>query len=293
MAQDWDVTKPVDHLKISLIPEEFREAKSSTKTILQKEHVALGASNLGGQHLKGAARVYMGDAVPTTDPEGDNLDTAATSDDGRIAIVTAAATDAENLLKVYIGTAAGISTGWEGIKVAEAGTSHRVRLANAVSVRGYRATGVSTTISLIKVNASDLPEIGSGSAAIVMTSAAPSADGQVSNKKYVDDEITPISIKAWVTFDGSDADPDSTKSGLNITSITDNGTGDYTIEWGTDFASAAYAVVGTAGDSGAGGAPKNVRIRVQEAGSVRIIVSDSSHDPVDAAIINLIAIGAQ
>ncbi len=123
--------------------------------------------------------------------------------------------------------------------------------------------------------------------------AADKVASQQSIKAYVDTEITAISVKAWVTFDGSNADPDSTKTGFNITSITDNGTGDYTINWDTDFASAAYAVVVTAGDTGAGGAPKNARIRVQSAGSVRVIISDLSHDPVDAAIINVIAIGTQ
>ena len=130
-------------------------------------------------------------------------------------------------------------------------------------------------------------------ASVTKTTAAPGADAQISNKKYVDDQITAISVKAWVTFDGSDADPDSTKTGYNITSITDNATGDFTITWDTDFASAAYAVVITAGDTGAGAAPKNVRIRVQAAGSVRIAISDSSHSLYDAGLINVIAIGTQ
>ncbi len=209
--QGWDVTKPIDHTKVSVLPEETRGLRSSIKTVIQKEHVALGSANSGGQHLKGAARVYLGDAVPTTDPESNNLDTSATSDDGRIAVVTAAATDAENTLKVYIATAAGISTGWEDIRVAEAGTSHRVRLANAVSIRGYRATGVSTTISLIKVNASDLPEIGSGAAAIVMTSALPTASGQVANKDIVDTKedtlVTQVTASTFGprTFDDTEA----------------------------------------------------------------------------------------
>ena len=121
--------------------------------------------------------------------------------------------------------------------------------------------------------------------AVFSTSAAPTVDAGVSNKKYRDDLIS------WVTFDGSNADPDSTKTGRNVASITDNGTGDYTITWTSAFGSAAYAVVPSAGDSGAGAAPKNVRIRTQAAGSVRIVVSDSAHALTDAAIVNVIATG--
>ncbi len=121
--------------------------------------------------------------------------------------------------------------------------------------------------------------------AVFSTSAAPTVDAGVANKKYVDDLIS------WVTFDGANADPDSTKTGRNVASITDNGTGDYTITWTSAFGSAAYAVVPSAGDSGAGAAPKNVRIRTQAAGSVRIVVSDSAHAVTDAAIVTVIATG--
>ncbi len=54
-GQDWDVAVPIDHSKIADRPGHTRDLKSSAKTVLQKEHVALGASNSGGQHLKGAA----------------------------------------------------------------------------------------------------------------------------------------------------------------------------------------------------------------------------------------------
>ncbi len=189
-GQDWNVTaEPDDHLKISLIPEKIRDLKSSTKTIIQKEHVALGTDNSGGQHLKGATRVYLGDAVPTTDPESNNLDTAATSDDGRLAIVTAAATGVYNTLKVYMATAAGISTGWEGIRVAEAGTSSRVRLANAVSIAGYSATSVFTAYNVVCMSTGGIPRLASGLNAVLMPATAPSVDAHVVNKKYVDDIV--------------------------------------------------------------------------------------------------------
>ncbi len=221
-GNDWDVSVPIDHSKISARPSHTRDLKSSVMTIIQKEHVALGAANLGGQHLKGSARVYMSDSLPSTDPESASLDTAATSDDGRLAVVTAAATGAYNTLKVYMATAAGISTGWEGIRVAEAGSASRVRLANEVSVRGYRATGVSTTISLIKVNADNLPQIGSGAASVIMTSALPTVAKEVANVAYVDAEIAAATHFVRATANNSFTvgnDPAQTFEDLDLSGV--------------------------------------------------------------------------
>ncbi len=109
--QTWDVASPIDHLKISLLPEELRGIKSATKTVIQREHVDLG-DGVGGQHLKGAARVYLKNEFPVTDPAGNNLDTSSTSDDGRVAVATGggASTGLTNTIRVYIATSAGIST---------------------------------------------------------------------------------------------------------------------------------------------------------------------------------------
>jgi len=50
------------------------------------------------------------------------------------------------------------------------------------------------------------------------------------------DEAT---LKAWAAFDG-DGDVNATLTGGNIDSITDNGTGQYTINFDTDFADDNY-----------------------------------------------------
>jgi microcystin-dependent protein len=51
--------------------------------------------------------------------------------------------------------------------------------------------------------------------------------------------------KAWVLFDGTGT-PSITES-YNVTSITDNGTGDYTVTFTTPFSSINYCAVGTCG----------------------------------------------
>ena len=50
-------------------------------------------------------------------------------------------------------------------------------------------------------------------------------------------------LKAWAAFDG-DGDVNATLTGGNITSITDDGTGQYTITFDTDFADDNYMMNG-------------------------------------------------
>lgn len=58
----------------------------------------------------------------------------------------------------------------------------------------------------------------------------------------------PTAVKGWVNFDGTGTP--SIKASRNVASITDNGTGNYTVVWDTDFSSATYGVVVSAGVSG-------------------------------------------
>lgn len=60
--------------------------------------------------------------------------------------------------------------------------------------------------------------------------------------------------KAWVNFDGTGTV--AIRTSFNVTSITDNGTGAYTVNFTTEFADANYAVLATSGD----GASTNYRV---------------------------------
>ena len=51
------------------------------------------------------------------------------------------------------------------------------------------------------------------------------------------------SAKAWVNFNGTGTV--AIRASFNVTSITDNGTGDYTVNFTTAFADANYNFVGT------------------------------------------------
>jgi len=57
--------------------------------------------------------------------------------------------------------------------------------------------------------------------------------------------------KAWVNFNGTGTI--AIRESLNVGSITDNGTGDYTINFSSALADANYALAGWAKDSNNGG----------------------------------------
>jgi uncharacterized protein (AIM24 family) len=61
---------------------------------------------------------------------------------------------------------------------------------------------------------------------------------------------TAYGCRAWVNFNGTGT-PAIREDG-NVTSITDNGTGDYTVNFTTSISDANYAAVCTAGTTGTG-----------------------------------------
>lgn len=97
-------------------------------------------------------------------------------------------------------------------------------------------------------------------------------------------------IGGWVNFDGT-ASGITPRSGRNITSITDNGQGDYTVTWGDDFSNAYYAVSLNSDETGSGQAPV-FSITTQAVGSIRFEVRGVNDNTVaDVDNIQVIAIG--
>ncbi len=97
-------------------------------------------------------------------------------------------------------------------------------------------------------------------------------------------------IKGWINFNGTGVI--AINDSYNVTSITDNATGDYTVTWDTDFANTSYAVAGMvqAGDSIS--TTRALYIMTTGAlalGSTRIRTVLNE----DSAVVTLIAIGDQ
>jgi len=54
--------------------------------------------------------------------------------------------------------------------------------------------------------------------------------------------------KAWVNFDGTQTAANMIRASGNVSSITDNGTGDYTVNFATAMADANYSTTATSGN---------------------------------------------
>lgn len=95
--------------------------------------------------------------------------------------------------------------------------------------------------------------------------------------------------KAWVRFDGSTA---TINDSYNITSVTRNSSGNYTITIANDFANTNYCAVGVADDTGAGTVPLVVKYKTFATGALTIETRRSDTVALfDADIISVVFYG--
>ena len=117
------------------------------------------------------------------------------------------------------------------------------------------ATGGDTNIDLnLVTKGTGQIDIGTGGATQAEMEAATAADKIVTPDSA---QWHPGVAKAWVNFNGTGTV--AIRTSHNVTSITDNGVGLYTVNFTTAFSSADYTLGGTANFTGGGGA-ESVRI---------------------------------
>jgi hypothetical protein len=116
-----------------------------------------------------------------------------------------------------------------------------------------------TTIDSAGITFNDATSLTSAVLAANSVGATQIANGSVTAAKLGTTEQTQIA-KAWVNFDGTLATPITPRASYNVSSVTKNGTGDYTVNFASALADANYSVSGVCA-SGAlityagGGAP--------------------------------------
>jgi hypothetical protein len=91
--------------------------------------------------------------------------------------------------------------------------------------------------------------------------------------------------KGWVRFDGS-ATSVTAAAAYNVSSITDNGTGSYTVFWSTAFSSSNYAVDVASNLN-------NSRVASISTNSAQVVFLDLSGTAADASIVSIIVFGDQ
>ena len=122
-----------------------------------------------------------------------------------------------------------------------------------------------------------------GSTPVVSASAnSMTIRGEGSNQTSIQQGLA----KAWINFNGSGTV--AIRDSLNITSITDNGTGDYDITIANDMANANYATLfggGEGGDANSGGRIPNLAI--QSASVMDVFCRNLENSAADGAVQNL------
>jgi hypothetical protein len=131
--------------------------------------------------------------------------------------------------------------------------------------------------------------LGNGTSALSGNLVAPSTSGNVltSNGTTWTSAAAPTGItatsgsapyygaRAWVNFDGANG---SIRASQNVSNVTKNATGEYTITFATAMPDANYAVATNAGtgSTGTGGQSAVVSIGTQTSSSIRIMVTAST-----------------
>jgi len=133
-------------------------------------------------------------------------------------------TQAKTAVDITGGTIVGITD----LAVADGGTGRSTLTANAVLV-GNGTSGINTVAPSTSGN--------------VLTSDGTSWTSAANTEQ----------VKAWVNFDGTGTV--AIRASYNVSSITDNGTGDYTVNFTNSLADANYSVAGTASATSTGNRP--------------------------------------
>ena len=126
--------------------------------------------------------------------------------------------------------------------------SIKPKQADVINKRGDLVRGSSTgKAERLALGATDsfLGSDGTDTAFVVAATQAEQETGTATNKPVTPgrQQFHQSAAKAWVVFDGTAVTTDLTGVGnsYNITSVVDNATGDYTINFATDFSSIEYA----------------------------------------------------
>jgi hypothetical protein len=141
-----------------------------------------------------------------------------------------------------------------------------------------------------------------GAGGVTLASAGPTQATQAAIEAETDEDTyippdlakhSPGMAKFWVEFDGTGTA--AIDVSYNVTSITDNGTGDYTVTIDTDFSGANYAL-SMASQQSSTSTPSIVNIKgstTPTAGAVNITTESQSSTPTDVDYVSVVGWGDQ
>ena len=91
--------------------------------------------------------------------------------------------------------------------------------------------------------------------------------------------------RAWVNFNGTGTV--AIRASFNVSSITDNGTGDYTVNFTTAMPDANFSAVPQSGEVSGGDNNSNARVTATSTSTTRIAVKNASFVFADYNLISL------
>lgn len=153
-------------------------------------------------------------------------------------------------------------------------------------------TGASTAANAFTALKQDASDTATGVLEIAVQSEMETATDVLRAVTPGRQHFHPSATKAWVRWNGSTS---TILAGYNVSSITDNGTGDFTINFTTAFSSANYAVAGMSNSNGGGsGTVVSVESSANAlAGSCRLNIKNDDGLTIDGSFASAMFCGDQ
>tara|TARA_R110000868_G_scaffold411452_2_gene704209 strand:+ start:185 stop:1270 length:1086 start_codon:yes stop_codon:yes gene_type:complete len=256
-----------------------------------------------GAAISGYLTTTAGDAAYyplASNPAGYLTSAPVTSVAGRTGAITLANTDISGLGTMSTATASDYSTTTvaDGLYYPLASNPAGYLTSAPVSSVAGRTGAVTLAVADVSGAAAidsqaftGTPSLPTGTTAVTQTLADNST--KLATTAYVDGSIPANSVKAWVNFNGTGTV--AIRASMNVSSITDNSTGNYTINFTTALADANYAMVGSGTaatdgtniDVGFFAATTNFTPSTKTTSAARIIVTRGSLTVTDVADIGV------
>ncbi|MFA5382055.1 MAG: hypothetical protein WC356_02735 [Candidatus Micrarchaeia archaeon] len=236
----WNKDLPAAGVAAKTIDDTIRDNNGALETAIDNEHDFTTGGTQTGIHAQGSARCFFQSTAPATRLDGVTAFTSADlgsvwidSDDNKIYILTATAPTWTNISVEQFATflaAARVFGSTLGVTGDFAVNTDKFNVA--------ASTGDTLVAGTLGVTGIATLADGSKNA----TSAAPDADAELTNKKYVDDQIGAIvpQIKAYAVFNSDGA---FLGSHPGVSSVTHTATGRWKVNLSPSMADVNYCIV--------------------------------------------------
>lgn len=161
--------------------------------------------------------------------------------------------------------------------------------ASTVPVITVNAKGLVTAVSTASVNTASVGDGDKGDVTVSASGATWTVDSGVVSRAKMDTSANAGLAKAWVNFNGVPATP-TIRASHNVSSVTKNGTGVYTINFSSAMADANYVVSLAAAAPGAISRPYD-DVTARTTTTIRVVLFDVSGNQLDASVFNVVIFG--